>query len=188
MNWQSDPELFRQEMERRTRRGLQRTAIIWMPLFIAALIAFGIFVVVPLLQGHGLRLFPFFIFGGLAFLFGFQSISAIRDLREGPRTTRGVVARAWRARDSMVFRTYYIRLHTREILRGDHTFHGHIRNGDHIEVTYFRRSSVIIECNVLEQPPIEHGDDRGDTVVIPEARRGEVAADGEGDLRRRLGL
>lgn len=188
MNWQSDPELFRVEMERRIRRGLQRSAILWMPLFIGALGLFAYFVILPLMQGHGLRLVALVLFGGLAFLFGFQTISAIRDLRDGPRTTRGVVARAWRARDSLVFRTYYLRLHSRAILRGDYDLHGHVRNGDHIEVTYFHRSSIIIECTVLEPPPpVEHGDDPREAVAR-EQRRGDLAADGEGDMRRRLGL
>lgn len=190
MNWQSDPILFRAEMERRVRSGLRRTAITWTPLFIAALGGFGYFVILPLFQGEGLRIVPVFIFGGLAFLFGFQAISAIRDLREGPRTTQGVVARAWRARDSLVFRTYYIRLHTRAILRGDYDFHGHIRNGDYVEATYFRRSSVIIECNVLEQPQLE-SDSSPIRAAMREPRRHDVSSnddDDGGDLRGRLGL
>lgn len=185
MEWQSDPVLFQQEMERRVRRNLSRTAIVWTPLFIAALPTFAYFFLIPLAEGE-LRLVALFLFGGLSVLCGFQAISAIRDLRDGPRTVRGMVARAWKARDALVVRTYYIRLHSRQILRGDSQFHGDIRTGDYVEATYFPRSSVLVFCSKLERPVVEESAPAQRPAQA--VNEGQVPGDAEESLRSRLGL
>ena len=91
--------------ERPSRAGLIRTAVFYTPLFVLALI------------GTGAMLFGFYD-GGivllvigciLTFLFGYQSIQALRDLRANRTTvTQGPVSRIWSKMDMFVTRSYYI--------------------------------------------------------------------------------
>lgn len=88
-----------------SRSGLIRSAVFYTPLFLLTLIAtlailFGIF------DGGWLLLILAAI---AAFLFGYQSIQALRDLRaSSTKVTRGPVMRIWSKMDLFVTRSYYI--------------------------------------------------------------------------------
>lgn len=87
-----------------SRAGLIRAAAIYTPLFMIALagvlsIVLGIFdggIILLILAGVG------------AFLFGYQSIQALRDLRAAPVVTQGPVTRIWSKMDFFVTRSHYI--------------------------------------------------------------------------------
>lgn len=87
------------------RSVLIRTAVIYTPLFLATLFAvlmmfFGGWYGGPVLLVLALI---------ALFLFGYQSVQSLRDLREGmTRSTRGPVTRIWSKRDMFVTRSYYI--------------------------------------------------------------------------------
>jgi hypothetical protein len=152
MDWQTDPELARVEMERRARNGLIQTAIIWMPLF---LITFGglLYALIgKLFFDGGATWFFIVVLSILSFLFGFQGIQAVRDLIGGEQTIRSFVTRRWARTDSFVMRSHYIRLENKQILRIDRVFHDDVDAGDFVELRYYPHTSVVIECKKLKSP------------------------------------
>lgn len=151
MNWQSDPELAKLEMERRARNSLIRTALVWTPLF---LLTFGALLYV---------LFDRIVLGGdagtwffvgvlilFSILFGYQAFHALLDLRGGPETIEGRVTRRWARTDSLVMRTHYIRLDNRKIFRIDRLFHDDVKVGDSVRVRAYPRSTVVIDIETLD--------------------------------------
>lgn len=90
--------------ESTARGAVMRTAAIYTPLFVASL-------AVMLLMVVGVWEFAivlFVIMAIVAFLFGYQSIQALRDLRSEMRTSRGPVLRLWSKRDVFVSKSYYV--------------------------------------------------------------------------------
>ncbi len=86
------------------RAGVIRQAVLYTPLLIACIIVelaglFGIWRLGPVL--------PFIVLG-VGALFGYQSVQALRDLREQLQTTRGPVLRIWSKMDLFVTKSYYI--------------------------------------------------------------------------------
>lgn len=87
-----------------SRAGLVRAAAIYTPLFLLSLgatlaILLGVFdggIILLILAGIG------------AFLFGYQSIQSLRDLRAAPVITQGPVTRIWSKMDFFVTRSHYI--------------------------------------------------------------------------------
>lgn len=153
MDWQSDPELEVREMERRARNGLIRTAVIWTPIF---LIAFGglLYILFDrlVLGGNAGTWFFVGVLAVFSFLFGYQSLHALRDLRHGPSTTEGFVTRRWARSDSLVIRSHYIRLDVGGIYRIDKLFHDDVKPADYVHLRYYPRSAVVIQCNKIEPP------------------------------------
>jgi hypothetical protein len=87
------------------RSALLRTAVIYTPLFLVAL-AFMLGTLAGVIDG-GIVLLV--MAGILTFLFGYQSIQALRDLRADTTVvTRGPVNRIWSKMDMFVSRSYYI--------------------------------------------------------------------------------
>ena len=88
------------------RASVLRTALFYTPLFLATLI-----IVILTLAGvwdTGIVLLVILLL--LMFLFGYQSIQALRDLRAELKTTRGPISRIWSKMDLIVTRSYYIRV------------------------------------------------------------------------------
>ena len=87
------------------RAGLIRTAIFYTPLFLLTLISL-VAMFVGILDGGIVLL----VIAGIAtFLFGYQSIQSLRDLRANRTvTTQGPVNRIWSKMDLLVTRSYYI--------------------------------------------------------------------------------
>ncbi len=88
-----------------SRAGLLRTAVFYTPLFLVTLIA-SLLMLTGVFDGGILLL----LIGLIAtFLFGYQSIQSLRDLRAGTtRITQGAVNRIWSKMDLFVTRSYYI--------------------------------------------------------------------------------
>ena len=94
------------------RAEVLRTAILYTPLFVASLIG----LVLMLVGVWDFAIVLLIILLILSFLFGYQSIQALRDLKAEPRTTRGPVSRIWSKMDLFVTRSYYINVN-RNIFR-----------------------------------------------------------------------
>ena len=88
------------------RAAVLRTAIFYTPLFIISLAA-ALIILTGVWDGGIVLLIITLL---LAFLFGYQSIQSLRDLRTELRTTRGPVSRIWSKMDLIVTRSYYIRV------------------------------------------------------------------------------
>ena len=88
------------------RAQVQRQAVIYTPLFVATAIALLLIAVGVWDLGPVLLIITLLV----TFLFGYQSIQALRDLRAVPRTTRGPITRIWSKMDLVVTRSHYIRI------------------------------------------------------------------------------
>lgn len=156
MNWYDDPELAAIRRVQQVRKGLIRSAIIWTPLFLAAL-AGGVFYAIDTATGssYGGTWILVVILAIAAFLFGFQSIQAWLDLFGKPIDETGFVQRRWARRDSFVFQTQYIRMDKR-ILRGDHLLLAEVKEGDYLRANFYPHSSVLVDVEKL--PPPEDSD------------------------------
>ena len=152
MNWYDDPELEAIRRVQQVRKGLIRTAIIWTPLFVAAL-GGCIFYAVDTATGsnYGGTWVLVVILAIASFLFGFQSIQALLDLFGQPIDETGFVQRRWARRDSIVFQTQYIRIDKR-ILRGDHLLLAEVKEGDYLRANFFPHSSVLVDVEKLPPP------------------------------------
>jgi uncharacterized protein (DUF58 family) len=95
------------------RAALIRSAVFYTPLFILTLIGL-LAIITGLFDGGWLLLIIGLI---AAFLFGYQSIQAIRDLRANRLVvTQGPVSRIWSKMDLFISRSYYINVN-RNIFR-----------------------------------------------------------------------
>jgi len=150
MNWQDDPEIQRQLRERSVRNGILRSAIIWTPLFLITAGALLFFLFDMLTGGERGTWFLLVVLALFTTLFGFQSIHALLDLRGEPRETQDVVVRRWSRTDSFVMRSHYIRLASKQILRGDLDLLDGVREGDRVNVRYYPHSAVITWVERIE--------------------------------------
>lgn len=153
MSWQDDPELQKQMRARSVRGKLLRSAITWGPLFLITL-AGTLFYTADILfmdRENGGTWVLVTILGILAVLFGFQAVQAVLDFFDKPRTESGYVTRRWARSDSLVVRSHYMRLE-RRILRGDAYLLAEIKEGDHVEATFYPHSAVLVWVDKRPEP------------------------------------
>ena len=148
---------------RQTRRELLRTAIIWTPLFLAAL-AGGLFLLIIEVTGDGNGwILPalLLIFGAL---FAYQGLGAVNDLRRGTRMLSGFITRHWRRFD-LGSRSNYLRIDHDKIIRLDRVQHLTVSQGDYVEVEYYPSSMIAVVVRKQEPPEGagEPPDDGGDS-------------------------
>jgi hypothetical protein len=86
------------------RGRLLRDAAIYTPLFLGCL---GLLLWMTLDPGAR-AVVGMILLAGMAFLFGYQSLQSLRDLREQPLTITGPITRRWTKRDAFVSKSYYI--------------------------------------------------------------------------------
>jgi hypothetical protein len=153
MAWHDDPEIRRRHAAATVRGGLLRTAIIWMPLFLAAAGAGLFFLADQLLGGDRGSWFLVVVLAILAGLFGFQGMQATLDLFTEPREKTAEVTRRWSRSDSFVLKSHYLRLESGEILRGNIVLLDGIKAGDRVRVLYYPHSAVIVDLEKLVEPP-----------------------------------
>jgi hypothetical protein len=161
MDWQDDPIIQQQLRARSVRNGILRSAILWTPPFLASAGAL-LFFLFDVITGpnHGGTWFLVIVLLVFAVLFGSQCVQAWLDLRASPVTKTGMVTRRWSRNDSIVMRSHYIRLDTKQILRGDPDFLMDVKEGDSVQVSFYRHSAVIAALEKLKPPP-EPGDQPG---------------------------
>ncbi|WBL37393.1 hypothetical protein O0235_07410 [Tepidiforma flava] len=154
MRYDDDPELQRELKTRAVRAGILRSAILWVPVALVTVSAFLFFFIDRVFAGgdRGSTWFLVVVLGLLALLFGFQAVQSTLDLFTKPRVRRGRITRMWSRRDSIVMKTYYVRV-DRQILRADAHAVAGIREGDWVEVTYYPHSAVLVWADVVPAPP-----------------------------------
>jgi len=159
MNWQDDPELEQQRYEHGVRNGIIRTAILWTPLFVITAAAFVYFLIDMLTGGNNGTIFLLAVLALFGTLFGFQSIQSLLDLRSSPVQTESTVTRRWARTDSFVMRSHYIKLATKQILRGDVIVLDGIQEGDRVLARYYPHTAVLVSVEKL--PALHDGEDAG---------------------------
>ncbi len=159
MSYVDDPELQRELKARAVRSAILRSAILWVPVALVTGGAFVFFLVDRTVMGgeRGSTWFLVVVLGLLTLLFGYQAVQSTLDLFTKPRVRQGRVTRMWSRRDSLVLKTYYVRV-DRQIFRADaHAVVG-IREGDWVEVTYYPHSAVLVWAEVVPAPPAGEGE------------------------------
>lgn len=151
MNWKDDPQLQAALAESRVRSSLMRSAIIWTPLFLAALVAFLFFAFDEATGGDRGSWFLVGLLTVFSVLLGFQALQPLLDLFGEPAEVSGVVVRRWSRTDSLVVRSHYIRIE-RKIFRIDRDLHGDLAEGDNIRVRYYPHSAAVIAVERLAPP------------------------------------
>ena len=92
------------------RRTIYRMAILYTPAAVVAGVL-ALVALVNLLQGAAGALVGVILLGATTAGLGFQAMSALRDLRAQPVTTRGVLRRAWdKGTVLWISRAYYLRI------------------------------------------------------------------------------
>lgn len=129
------------------RRSLILNAAVFTPLFV--LTAAG--TVFALLTGAWVLLV---IAAFVAFLFGYQGIQSLRDLRAEPVTLTDQVVRRWSRADFIVFRQGYYIMVQRQIFRIPPEAYLELAPGDTVEVTYYPHTNTVIR---LERKTPEAG-------------------------------
>jgi hypothetical protein len=159
MNWQDDKELFAAQMRRHARTRLFRSAIIWTPLFVVSGSALVFFTVDRAFLGgdRGGTWFLVVVLSILTVLFGFQSIQALLDVFGHTRELTGQVIRRWSRTDSLVVRSHYIRMDTKQIFQVDRTLHGDVAEGDWLRLEYYPHTAILITVDKV--PPPENPND-----------------------------
>jgi len=159
MNWEQDSDLMALQMRNHARFRLRRSAIIWTPLFVVAGAALVFFTFDRLFFGgdRGGTWFLVVVLSIFTLLFGFQSIQALLDLFGEPKTMTGQVIRRWSRTDSLVVRSHYIRMDTKQIFQVDRTLHGDVAQGDWLKLEYYPHSAILIGVEKL--PPPENPND-----------------------------
>ncbi|MCC7364133.1 MAG: hypothetical protein IT303_07145 [Dehalococcoidia bacterium] len=152
-DWQDDPEIQQRLREGRVRNGILRTAIIWTPLFLVSAVALVYFLADILTGGNQGTWFLIVVLSIFTVLFGFQAIQAIMDLRSEPRHTEDIVTRRWSRSDSLVMRSHYIRLASKQILRGDLDLLMEVKEGDRVSVRFYPHSAILVSLDRLAEPP-----------------------------------
>ena len=150
--FENDPTIKRAVAERRVRNGLWRSAILWSPLFLLCGGAFIYFLFQQLFSENGEGWFLLVILGILSLLFGYQSVQSIRDLRGGKITAEGYITRHWSRTDSLVMRSHYLRLGTREIFRVDKVQHQLVKSGDYVPLDYSPATMIVVTVDKKEPP------------------------------------
>ncbi len=152
MNWHEDPEIRRPFAIAAARGGLIRTAVIWMPLFVATAVALLFFLFDQLTGGGRGSWFLVIVLAVLTTLFGFQGMQATLDLVGEPLEKTAEVTRRWSRSDSIVMKSHYIRTDSGEILRGNVVLFDGIEPGDRVKVLYYPHSAVVIDLEKVKEP------------------------------------
>ncbi|MBI5948481.1 MAG: hypothetical protein HY875_10105 [Chloroflexi bacterium] len=153
MRWQDDPLLAQAEGERRAHMRLLRSAAIWSP---PALVLLGalLYFTYDRVTGpeHGATWFLVGVLVFLSFLVGFQAMQPILDLIEGTREVSGFVLRRWSRTDSLVLRSHYVRLETKNIFRVDPPLHLEVKAGDYLKVRFYPHSALVVQLEKVAPP------------------------------------
>src|SRR5205823_2646758 len=121
------------------RGRLVRDAIIYTPPF---LVTAGL----ALLMVAGavdFAIVAFVLLAGMAFLFGYQSIQSLRDLRLAPAETSGPVARRWTKRDAFIAKSHYLAVN-KAIYRIPVENYLEVQVGDTVTILAFPHTGTVV--------------------------------------------
>lgn len=80
---------------------------------------------------------------GVGFLFGYQSIQSLRDMRQEPATVKGRVARRWTKRDAFVAKSHYIAIE-KSIFRIPVQSYLDVRVGDSVTIVAYPHTGTVL--------------------------------------------
>ncbi len=138
-------------MRELTPRGrLLRDAAIYTPLFLACM---GILIWMTLDAGARAPV-GMVLLAGMAFLFGYQSLQSLRDLRERPLSITGAISRRWTKRDAFVSKSYYITV-DRAIYRIPVQIYLDLLVRDEVGIVAYPHTGTVLSVERLSRPEPE---------------------------------
>lgn len=132
------------------RRSVMRSAIIFTPIFLVLLVTLVAMIADRAGGGSGGSVLLIIIVGLLTVLFGFQSITALRDLRTAPRETQGVVHRKWSRSEVIFWRSYYIGV-GRDIFRISALAYHMIETGNEVLIVHLTHTSAVESVSIIRE-------------------------------------
>jgi hypothetical protein len=128
-----------------------RDAVIYTPLFLLVL-AMLLLMVAGIWDRAPVAMVLLAVVG---FLFGYQSIQSLRDLREQPQTVSGVVERRWTKRDAFVAKSHYIAVN-KGIFRIPIESYLDVKQGDTVTVVAYPHTGTVVSVDRTERTePVE---------------------------------
>lgn len=132
------------------RRHLVRDALIYTPIFLALLAAWGAALAGVVAAGGGGGIALLVLVTLMVFLVGFQSIQSLRDLLSAPITSEGPVLRKWRRAELLLFPAHFIYVN-RNVFRIPSLMYEQIDKGDILVVTHYPHTSTVVAVNRLRR-------------------------------------
>ena len=162
--------------DRRARRGILRSMVIWTPAF-GLLTAGAVYMLVEALGGNGGSWFGFSLFALIGLLSGFSALSAFRDWFSEPVDTTGQVARKWRKFDLLIFfRAHYV-LVARRVYRVPQLMFGEMPEpGGWVYLNHYPHTNAVVSWRPLgedERPRTEEEEAEQEQQDAWEERRRE---------------
>jgi len=134
------------------RRHLFRDAVIYTPIFIFFMVIWTIALIGVFDQGGGGGILLLVLLTIMVFLFGFQSIQSLRDLRSTPATIEGPVIRKWQRAEFFFFPAHYLYVN-RGIFKVPPLIFEQIKDRDVVAITHYRHTMTVVAVKRLR-----HGD------------------------------
>ena len=159
------------------RGRLIRDAIIYTPLFAACLL-FAALMLTGLID---FAIVGFIILVGVCFLFGYQCIQSLRDLRRAPEETNGIIARRWTKRDGFLVKSHYISV-ARTIFRVPVESYMELQAEDSVRVVAFPHTGTVVSVERTGRP-----EQTGKTGPTESRGRGRTLRTARRDTPRRSG-
>jgi hypothetical protein len=132
------------------RSSLIRTALLYTPLFILLRGALGFVIRELALEPGAGSVAAVVIVGLLAFLTGYQSVQALRDLVAQPMETQGVIHRKWRRNDLFVMHSHYL-LVNRHVFRVEPTDFMELEVDDTVSIVHYPHTDTVESLALLER-------------------------------------
>ncbi len=132
------------------RGRLLRDAAIYTPLFLGCV---GLLIWMTLDAGARAPI-GMILLAGMAFLFGYQSLQSLRDLRDQPRSFTGAITRRWTKRDAFVSKSYYITV-DRAIYRIPVQIYLDLLVRDVVAILAFPHTGTVLSVERLSRPEPE---------------------------------
>lgn len=132
------------------RGRLIRDAIIYTPIFLlcaAVLLLMLVGVIDRAIIGMVLLVI-------VTFLFGYQSIQTLRDLRERPKSFEGAVTRRWTKRDGFVVKSHYVAVN-KAIFRIPVDSYLDVKAGDSVRIEAYPHTGLVLRCERTGRPEPE---------------------------------
>jgi hypothetical protein len=132
------------------RRRLIRDALIYTPVSLGALAAWGATLASIVRSGGGPGIGLLVVLTVAVLLVGFQSIQSLRDLVATPVTSEGEVLRKWRRLELLFFPAYYIYVN-RNVFRIPILFYHQVERGDVVNITHYPHTATVIAVKRLSR-------------------------------------
>jgi xanthosine utilization system XapX-like protein len=133
------------------RSAVIRDAVIFTPLFLAA-VAGWIATLVHILVKDRSEIPFLVILSLLAFLVGFQSIQALRDLFTEPKMTTGEIVRMWGRGGLQVLPGHYIYVN-KNVFKIPALLYDKLERGETVSVTYYPHTSTVVTVHKTSGKP-----------------------------------